>query len=161
MSITFPTGSAGGAEMCASVTVNSDHMVETEEYFIVMLALETSGTSLSLGRNTSVITLIDSDGIVFYTNVSFPLLFPCIAAMFAVPTMATVAESDTTLTMCVTMTTTPPIATIANPVVVSLSIVDGTGEKDYDDCLTCIHSKTFATFLQQTSVETLPHSFNP
>ena len=42
--------------------------------------------------------------------------------------MAAVAESDTTLMVCVTMTTTPPAATIATQVVVTLSTVDGTGE---------------------------------
>jgi hypothetical protein len=49
--------------------------------------------------------------------------------MFAVPTMATVAESDTALTLCVFMTTTPRRATIANQVVVSLTTVDGTGDE--------------------------------
>jgi hypothetical protein len=60
--ITFRTGSANGAELCAPVTVNSDNLVETEEHFTVVLELVTSGTSLSLGGNTTSMTLVDSDG---------------------------------------------------------------------------------------------------
>jgi hypothetical protein len=55
-------------------------------------------------------------------------LFASTAATFEVPTTALVAESDLALTMCVTMTTTPPRSTIANEVVLSLLTVDGTGE---------------------------------
>lgn len=64
MPLTFPSGTADGAEMCAPVIVNSDNLVEHEENFSVVLALVTSGTSLSLGRNMSAITLLDSEGIV-------------------------------------------------------------------------------------------------
>lgn len=62
MPINFPTGSADGAETCASVVVNSDNLVETEEHFMVVLALRASGTSLRLGTNATTIALIDSDG---------------------------------------------------------------------------------------------------
>lgn len=48
--------------MCTTVSVNSDSEVESEEYFTVMLALMVSGTSLSLGNKTSVVTLTDSNG---------------------------------------------------------------------------------------------------
>lgn len=47
--------------------------------------------------------------------------------MFSVPNVSSVAESDSMLTVCVTMATEPPGATIANQVVVSLSTMDGTG----------------------------------
>jgi hypothetical protein len=60
--VTFPAGSADGTRMCTSVTVNSDYLVEAEEYFTVRLALVSSGTSFILGNATSTITLIDSDG---------------------------------------------------------------------------------------------------
>lgn len=49
------------------------------------------------------------------------------AAIFDLPVMATVSESDPTLTLCVVMTTNPPRANIADEVVVSLRTVDGTG----------------------------------
>lgn len=60
--VTFSNGSADGTETCVFITVNSDGKVESEEYFTVMMALVTSGTSLSLGNKTSSVTLIDSDG---------------------------------------------------------------------------------------------------
>ena len=65
MSVTFPNGSADGMDMCTNVSVNSDSKVESEERFMVMLALVVSGTSLSLGNKTSAVTLIDSDGNFF------------------------------------------------------------------------------------------------
>ena len=61
--ITFPKGSVDGAEVCASISVNSDNLVEYKEDFRVILALVTSGSSLSLGNNASTVSLIDSDGI--------------------------------------------------------------------------------------------------
>lgn len=60
--ITFVNGSTDGAEMCISIAVNSDSMVEFEEDFAVILYLVTSGASLSTGNSTSVVTIIDSDG---------------------------------------------------------------------------------------------------
>ena len=133
VSITFPTGSTDGANVCASLTVNSDNLVETEECFTVVWALITSGTSLGLGWNMTTIFLNDSDGTIPYNSIAnnyfLSMTSICIAAMFAVPAMAAVAESDTTLTVCVTMMTTPPTATVANQVVVTLSTVDGTGER--------------------------------
>lgn len=50
--------------------------------------------------------------------------------MFALPAKATVAESDSTLTVCVVMTTRPPQANIANEVVMILSTVDDTGSRE-------------------------------
>lgn len=130
VTITFPSGSADGDEMCASVTVNSDNLVEFKENFTVNLALVTSDASLSLGSNTSTITLIDSDGnaivvLFFPGNV---MTFILAAATFEIPTTALVAESDLALTLCATMTTTPPRSSIANEVVLSLFTIDGTGE---------------------------------
>lgn len=61
--ITFQPGSANGAEMCTSVAVISDNLVETEESFQVMLSLVTAGTSFTLGSNVSTVTLINTDGI--------------------------------------------------------------------------------------------------
>lgn len=49
------------------------------------------------------------------------------AAVFSVPNVSSVTESDYTLIVCVTMRTKPLSAAIANQVVVSLSTVDGTG----------------------------------
>lgn len=69
--VTFTTGSAHGAEMCVSVTVNSDGLVETKEHFTVRLALVTSGTSFILGNTNSTIALLDSDGNTFYSGFWF------------------------------------------------------------------------------------------
>ena len=69
--VTFPAGSADGAEMCAYVILNSDYLVESEEYFTAKLTLVTSGTSFTLGNTTSTIALIDSDGISFGIKLLF------------------------------------------------------------------------------------------
>ena len=58
----FPSGSEDNAEMCASVSVNSDNLVEFEEDFTIMLSLVTFGASLNLGNNASAVILTDSDG---------------------------------------------------------------------------------------------------
>lgn len=41
--------------------------------------------------------------------------------------MATIAESNQTVIVCSSIATTPPSATLATDVVVSLSTMDGTG----------------------------------
>jgi hypothetical protein len=55
--------------------------------------------------------------------------------MFVIPTMATVAESDSPLIVCVNMTTSPQ-ATIANEVVVSLSTMSGLGKHSIGEHVT-------------------------
>lgn len=68
MPLTFAPGSSDGAEMCASVIANSDDLVESEEYFVVQLALVTpAGNNLRLGNSETTITLTDSDGTYSYT----------------------------------------------------------------------------------------------
>jgi hypothetical protein len=60
--LVFSRGSADGVKVCASVTVNSDNLVETEEDFGVILTLVSSGPNLGLGNNVSTIVLIDNEG---------------------------------------------------------------------------------------------------
>lgn len=62
MPITFPNGSADGAEICTPLTAYADNLVECEEDFGVILTLLTSAPSLSLGNNLITVTLIDGDG---------------------------------------------------------------------------------------------------
>lgn len=57
----------------------------------------------------------------------FSNIIPHTVALFAVPSMVTVAEIERTLRVCVTLTAIPSNATLANEAVVSLSTVDGTG----------------------------------
>ena len=65
MTLTFASGSAGGSEMCASITVVSDYIVESDENFTVELSLLTlAGTSLRLGNTETTVTIVDSDGMV-------------------------------------------------------------------------------------------------
>lgn len=64
MPLTFPSGSEDSAEMCASVSVNSDNLVELEEDFTITLSLVTLGAIFTLGNNVSAVTLIDSDGML-------------------------------------------------------------------------------------------------
>lgn len=54
-------------------------------------------------------------------------MYYCVAAIFSVPAIMTVRESEETLTVCTILTTHPPQATIANEVTLTLSTVDGTG----------------------------------
>lgn len=61
MLLTFELGSGSGTEMCASLTANSDNLVEFEEDFTLTLNQETSGASLSLGNAATAITITDSD----------------------------------------------------------------------------------------------------
>ena len=50
-----------------------------------------------------------------------------VAASFSIPTMASVAESDSAVELCVTMTTTPPGAALGKQVDLLLSTMSGTG----------------------------------
>lgn len=61
-SLTFVNGSSDGAEMCVTVTVNSDNLVEFEEDFIVHLSLVTSGANYITGNSATLVTILDSDG---------------------------------------------------------------------------------------------------
>ncbi len=64
----FPTDSSDGDVVCANVTVISDGMVECEEEFSVELTLDMIKDSLSLGNNSTLITLVDSDGMTDFTQ---------------------------------------------------------------------------------------------
>jgi hypothetical protein len=59
--LTFASGSTNGTEMCVPVVVNSDTLVESDEDFRVVLALDT-GSNLRLGSVETVITITDDDG---------------------------------------------------------------------------------------------------
>jgi hypothetical protein len=60
--ITFLPGSADRAEVCTPLTAFVDELVECEEDFSVLLALETPCSSLSLGNTVTAVTLVDGDG---------------------------------------------------------------------------------------------------
>ena len=62
MPVTFPVNSTNGTTKCVPLGINPDNLVESEEHFVVMLAMVTSGTSLSLGNNMLAVTLIDDNG---------------------------------------------------------------------------------------------------
>ncbi len=62
MPVTFTSGSSDGAMMCVNVTVVADAMVEGEMNFIVGLTLVTVGESISVGNNSTLVILVDSDG---------------------------------------------------------------------------------------------------
>ena len=59
--LTFPTDSSDGDMVCANVTLLQDSMVECVEEFTVELMLDTNKDSLSLENNSTLITLLDSD----------------------------------------------------------------------------------------------------
>ncbi len=62
MPLIFPINSSNGDMVCANVNVSFDGMVECEEEFNVGLTLDTIKDSLSLGNNSTLVTLVDSDG---------------------------------------------------------------------------------------------------
>ena len=62
MPVMFPVNSTNGTTKCVSVSINFDNLVESEEHFVVMLAMVTSGASLSLGNSMLAVTLVDKDG---------------------------------------------------------------------------------------------------
>lgn len=60
--LTFASGSAEGAELCASLTAYSDQIVESEEIFVIRLILVSSKESFfSLGNAEAAMYIIDSD----------------------------------------------------------------------------------------------------
>ncbi len=63
-SLSFISGSPDGATVCANVTVVSDGMVECEEEFTVELTFVSSKDNLNLENFSTVVTLVDSDGII-------------------------------------------------------------------------------------------------
>jgi hypothetical protein len=60
--LTFGVGSADGTNVCASLMVNSDDLVEFEEYFTLVLSLETPGANINLENSITTVTITDSDG---------------------------------------------------------------------------------------------------
>lgn len=107
----------------------------------MMLALLTSGASISLGNNYTAVTLTDGDGmfiiIILYSMET--ISFPSSAASFALSTTATVTEGAS-LMMCAQMESAG--ATLGKEVIVTLSSIDGTG-KDHAHIL---HSALHMTY---------------
>ena len=60
--VTFVNGSSDGADICVSLTVNADSLVEHEEAFVVHLSLVTSGANFHIGNSATMVTIVDSDG---------------------------------------------------------------------------------------------------
>ena len=58
----FAPGSKDGSEECVNVTVIPDDLVECQEEFFVQLTLNTIKDSLTLGNDTTLVSLVDSDG---------------------------------------------------------------------------------------------------
>ena len=53
-----------------------------------------------------------------------------IDAQFSIPSLALVAENDSTLTICSSVAIFPPNASLAYDVTLSLSTIDGTGNSN-------------------------------
>ncbi len=70
-SLSFASGSPDGAMVCTNVTVVPDMMVECEEDFTVELTLDTDKDSLSLGDSSTLVTLVDSDGMQYRHSESY------------------------------------------------------------------------------------------
>ena len=61
--------------------------------------------------------------LLLHINTSF-----LVVAEFTISDVATIAESESTLPVCITMTTNPPQGIIAKEVEMLISTVDGTGK---------------------------------
>ncbi len=68
MPVTFTSGSSDGAMMCVNVTVVADAMVERVMNFTVDLTLETIKENLNVGISSTLVILVDSDGIQQYLS---------------------------------------------------------------------------------------------
>lgn len=127
MPLTFPIGSAYGAKVCVPLTAVADNLVECDEDFMVVLDLLSSGTSISLGNNSTAVKLVDSDGMYALYRKDNEIVesnfLP--VASFALSTMATVIEGEP-LKMCAQMESAG--ATLGKEVVVTVSTVNGTGK---------------------------------
>jgi hypothetical protein len=55
--------------MCVFLSASADNLVEGDENFSLILNLMTSGTSLSLGNNVTVIAVTDTDGMLLWFSV--------------------------------------------------------------------------------------------
>ena len=61
MPVIFAPGSTDDAEMCVSVTILSDTLVECDEYFTVMLGAP-NGVNLTIGNDAINVTIHESSG---------------------------------------------------------------------------------------------------
>lgn len=59
MPLTFAPNSSDGAEMCASVTILFDNVMEDDELFTLMLGQVTVADSLRLGNAITAVNLTD------------------------------------------------------------------------------------------------------
>ena len=62
MPLSFTPGASNGERVCINITVLFDGLVECEEDFTVVLTLDTVGDNIFLGKNSTAVTLLDSDG---------------------------------------------------------------------------------------------------
>ena len=67
--LTFVSGSAYGAERCASVTALSDNLVESDEEFSIYLTMAASTTAeISLGNNKTTVIVMDNECTYVHNN---------------------------------------------------------------------------------------------
>ena len=119
--------------MCVSVAVYADDLIESEEDFLVRLALvsPSEGSFLSLGNNETVVELLDSDckcHVRSSSNNHQKFRFLYTAVVFTLPSLEAFSEDNSTVMVCPTMSTIPPGASLAIDVVVSLLTSNNTGK---------------------------------
>ncbi len=130
MPVAFRPGFPDGDTVCVNVTVLADAMIERVMNFTVELTLDTVGDSLSLGNDATLVVLVDSDGnekILPRRLAIIPLLSFSVA-FFSIPADAAVAESDSIVEVCVTLTTFPMGAELTKQADLTLSTMSGSGK---------------------------------
>ena len=60
--IVFLVGDSNGTERCVNITIEKDMLVECEEEFNVTLTIITDKPNLMLDQSTTIVSIIDSDG---------------------------------------------------------------------------------------------------
>ena len=75
--VVFLVGDNNGTERCVNITIEEDMLVECEEDFNVTLTIITDKPNLILDQSTTIVSIIDSDGITPFlaTQVMFLITF--------------------------------------------------------------------------------------
>ena len=66
--VVFLVGDSNGTERCMNITIEEDMLVECEEEFNVTLNIITDKPNLILDQSTTIVSIIDSDGMTFVSH---------------------------------------------------------------------------------------------
>ena len=73
--VVFLVGDNNGTERCVNITIEEDMLVECEEEFNVTLTIITDKPNLILDQSTTIVSIIDSDGMIPLSHQVMFLIF--------------------------------------------------------------------------------------